>query len=751
MGNESEGAAAGAGIAAGADAGRRSVRSVLLASTMFCAAATGGVPAALAQQAEPETGDGGPIMLEAISIEGEVGGTIGYVATRSVLGTKTETPLTEIPQTISVVTREEMDERGVRDFNDVVAYTPGIRAVDYPGGQGAPDFMMRGFRDFNMFGIYRDGLRAGFNSYDTSFEPYALERVDVVKGPSSVLFGQSSPGGIVSLTTKRPIDVGLHEIQLQAGNFDRYQGAFDFSGPVDEEGRWLYRLTGLGRDSGTQVDHAPDDRLYIAPAVTFRPTDDTRLTVLSSFQKLRTSGAEQSIPMVGSLYPNPSGQIGSHVYFGEPGVSDWKVENTSIGYEFEHDFSPDWSIRQNARYLHSDVDFVSAWPAAWPVELVGGRFYPIGLQDRPKTTDTYLVDTSLQGRVETGALVHTLLAGLDYGYYSSEETRRNSVNTAVIDIFNPSYGNTDFVFGAPWVDGKDTIEQVGLYVQDQIRYEGWILTLAGRKDWVVNEAHDKLTGTTQRAESDAFTGRVGIGYLFDNGIAPYVSYSTSFQPSSGTYAPQRGGGMFKPTTGTQYEAGVKYQPPGMNSFLSASVFQITQQNVTTADPLYLGFSSQDGEIRSRGLELEGKLDVTDELSLIASYAYVDAEITKDNPVGGASRVGLTPQAVPKHSGGLWADYSFLSGPLEGLGLGAGARYVGTSFNTSNTVELPSYVLYDAAIRYDLGALRPDLEGATLALNVNNLTDEEYFTPGFYDNTVFFGKRRQILGTLTYRW
>jgi iron complex outermembrane recepter protein len=742
-----------AGIAVGVKPGRRPVRSMLLASTMICAASMAVHPAAFAQQAETGTGAeaGGPIVLEPISVEGEVGGTTGHVATRSAIGTKIETPLVEIPQTISVVTREEMDRRGVQDFNDIVSYSPGIRAIDYPGGPGAPDFWMRGFRDFNMFGVYRDGLRAGFNNYDTNFEPYALERMDVIKGPSSVLFGQSAPGGIVNLTTKRPTDVGIREVQAQIGSYDRYQGAFDFGGPVDEEGRWLYRVTGLGRDSGTQVDHAPDDRLYIAPAVTFRPTDDTTLTLLTSYQKLKMSGAEQSIPMVGSLYPNPLGQIGTDVYLGEPGVSDWEVENLSLGYEFEHNLNDDWTIRQNARYMHSKVDFVSAWPANWPVELIDGRFYPVGLQDRPKNTDTYLIDTNAVGHIDTGPLSHTLLTGIDYGRYSGEETRRNSTNFSVIDIFNPSYGNTDFVFGDPWVDGKSTVEQVGLYVQDQIKYDNWILTLAGRQDWVVNKEYNYLDGTVQQANNDAFTGRVGLGYVFDNGIAPYVSYSTSFQPQSGTYAPQRGGGMFEPTEGTQYEAGVKYQPPGMNSFISASVFQITQTNVTTGDPLYTGFSTQEGEIRSRGIELEGKLDVTEELSLIAAYAFIDAEITEDNEIFGTSRVGLTPSAVPEHMASLWADYTFSSGPLEGLGLGAGARYIGTSFNSANTVKVPSYTLYDAAIRYDLGALRPDLEGATLALNVNNLTDEKYVTPGFYDNTVFYGKRRQILGTLTYRW
>lgn len=745
----------GQGAPGGFEAGR--FKASLLVSTMIGLAVLGTQPAIGAESTattggtankDAATTDGkGATVLAPVSVEGVVGGTEGYVATRSAVGTKTETPLIEIPQTISVVTRKELDQRAVQDFNGAVAYSPGISVVDYPGGPGAPDFSMRGFRDFNLFGIYRDGLRAGFNNYDTTFEPYGLDRVDVVKGPASVLFGQTSPGGVVNLTSKRPTDVPLHEIQLQTGSYDRRQGAFDFGGPVDDGGKILYRFTGLGRLSDTQVDHAPDDRLYLAPAVTFKPGDTTKVTLLGSYQKIKISGAEQSIPR------SSMDLIGTDLYFGIPHLSNWEAENTSIGYEVSHELSDNWSLHQNARYMHSRVDFYSAYSMAWPVELQDGHYYPIGVQYRPKVTNTYLLDTNVQGKVVTGPVTHNLLAGADYSYYTAKETRRNSTNSLLLDIFNPNYGGTTFEFADPWVNGKSELSQFGVYLQDQLHYDNWVLTLNGRQDWVVDKEIDYLSDSFQTARDHDFTGRVGLGYVFDNGIAPYASYSTSFQPSTGTYAPERGGGTFKPTTGTQYEVGVKYQPNGWNSFITASLYQITQQNVSTNDPVYSGYTVQDGEIRSRGFELEGKAELTENLSLIASYAFVSAKITKDNPAVGSttSSVGLQPKGIPRNMASAWADYTIKSGELNGLGFGLGARYIGESKNTANTETIPDYTLVDAAVRYDLGALKPQLAGASVALNVTNLFDKKYYSAGFYDNTVLYGNRRQILATVKYTW
>ncbi|MGG2396709.1 TonB-dependent siderophore receptor [Pseudomonas sp. SH1-B] len=681
--------------------------------------------------------------------ESVTGPTQGIVANRSSVGTKTNTAINEVPQSISVITRDEMDKRGVQDFNSAVAYTPGIRAIDYVGGQGAPDIYMRGFRSFNLFGIYRDGLRSGFNQYDTDFETFGLERLDVIKGPASVLYGQMAPGGMVNLTSKRPTDETIREIQIQGGSHDRKQGAIDLGGRLDDEGTLLYRFVALERDSGTQVDHSPDDRTYLAPSLTWRPSEDTSLTLLASYLKTRKGGAEQSFPVNGTLRGTALGHVPSSTYLGDPHVSKYEVENTSLGYSLEHYFDENWKLQQNARYMYSNVDYISNGARNGAQLGADGRTYTFGYQERPKKTDTFLIDTNLQGLFDTGLLSHELTLGADYGHYSGRESRTGA-NNQTVDIFDPVYNGNVLWAAAPVVDGKSVAVQKGLYVQDQLKLDNWRLTLGGRQDWLESRDYSYLgNGSRREQKDDKFTGRVGLAYLFDNGITPYASYSTSFQPTSGT---AQDGSNFKPTEGEQLEVGIKYAPPGSNSFITASVYDLTQKNVTTTDPTNPSFQVQTGEQRSRGLELEGKASLSEGLDLLASYAYTDAEVTKANPVGtGASAYSLEgnrPISVPRHTASLWLDYTVLGGALDGLGMGVGQRYVGSSYNARNTVKVPGYSLTDLSLRYDLKRL---VAGASVDLNVSNLFDKTYFTPGFYENSVFYGTRRTVVGSLTYQW
>jgi iron complex outermembrane receptor protein len=699
----------------------------------------------------------GSTALEAIVVQGASDGTSGIVATRSSAGTKADTPILEVPQTVNVVTRKEMDDRGVTDFNSAVSYTPGIRAIDYPGGQGSPDIYIRGFRAFNLFGLYKDGLRSGFNQYDTDIEQFGFERMDVLKGPSSVLYGQAAPGGLVNMTTKHPTETPIHEIQTTYGGYDRKQIGVDFGGPVTEDQTLLYRLTGLWRDSGTQIDHSPDNRIYVAPSLTWKPTEATSLTVLGSYQKTEKGGAEQSLPMVGTIFPytTRSGGFPSDLFLGEPGITHYDVENSTLGYEFKHEFDNGWTFKQNARYMHSNVDYISSGYRSFTETTA-----TFGFQDRPKSTDTVLIDNNLSGTVDIGGMTHSLLFGLDYGYYDGSETRRGGANHTV-DIDNPVYGAPVVWNPILTTDTRSKVSQLGLYAQDQIKLDNWVLSLGGRFDHVKQTEYNFYSNTiwaipdeVASATDNAFTGRAGLTYLFDNGVAPYVSYSTSFQPASGT---DYNGNMFEPTTGQQWEAGIKYQPAGWNGFFSASLFQITQQNVTTSDPINVGYSVQEGEVRSRGFELEAKTELTDGLSLAAGYAYTDARVTEDNAnVAGVSKVGTRLQSSPYHQASLWLDYEFQQEALEGLKVGGGVRYVGSSMATINTstgsqVKVPGYTLFDASVSYDFGVKNPELKGLSLIVSGTNLTDEKYFTPGFYADTVFYGNRRTVNATLSYKW
>ena len=668
----------------------------------------------------------------------------GYVAKRTTVGTKTDTPINEIPQSISVITRDEMDQRGVQDFNAAVAYTPGIRALDYAGGQGAPDIFLRGFRAFNLFGLYQDGLRTGFNQYDTNFEIFGLERVDVVKGPASVLFGQMAPGGVVNMTSKRPQETPIRHLEVQYGSFDRRQLGLDVGDQLDNDGTLFGRLVLLQRESDTQVRHAPDDRTYVAPSLTWKPDDANTLTLLGSYSKSRTGGSEQSFPLIGTVRKSPYGHIDSDTDLGWKG-SYYHSENTVIGVQYEHQFDNGWKLQQNLRYMHSNVGYLSSGPDV--VLNADGRTQDIGLQLRPKNSDTFLIDNHLQGLVDTGPLQHILLAGLDYSHYKARETRRNGdpdPEVEMIDLYRPVYGG-----GAIWYDplqrSTDTrLQQVGLYLQDQIKLDRWALTLGGRQDWSTAWEEGLYFGTEQvdTVQRDRkFTGRVGLAYLFDNGIAPYASYSTSFQPNPEAY---RDGTLFEPTEGRQYEIGVKYQPPGYDAFITLSAFDLVQTNVSTTDPVNPGFSVQSGEVRSRGIELEGKASLSHELNVLASYAYLDAEITQDNRFEGNA-----PRATARNTASLWLDYTIADGALKGVGMGLGQRYVGSSYNVQHTVKTPHYLLTDVTLRYDLAGI--GLDGMRVSVTASNLFDKHYFQPGFYEDSVLYGNRRNVIASLSYDW
>ncbi|MGE8189634.1 TonB-dependent siderophore receptor [Pseudomonas sp. NPDC086278] len=668
----------------------------------------------------------------------------GYVATRTTVGTKTDTPINEIPQTISVITRDEMDQRGVQDFNSAVAYTPGIRVLDYAGGQGAPDIFMRGFRAFNLFGIYQDGLRTGFNQYDTSFETFGLERIDVVKGPASVLFGQMAPGGVVNMTSKRPQETPIHHIEVQGGSFDRRQIGLDLGDQLDSEGTLFGRVVMLQRDSGTQVDHSPDDRTYVAPSLTWKPDDANTLTLLTSYNKSKTGGSEQSFPAIGTVLTSPYGHIASDTYLGWKG-SYYHVETTSVGSIYEHLFDNGWKFQQNLRYMHSNVGFLASGPDV--VLNEDGRTQDVGLQLRPKSSNTFLVDNNIQGTFNTGPLQHTLLTGVDYSHYKAEETRRNGdpdPEFEMLDLYNPVYGGAAIWYDPLQRDTNSKMQQVGVYIQDQIKLDRWALTIGGREDWAKDREQGLYFGTENvdtEQRDHKFTGRIGLAYLFDNGITPYASYSTSFQPNPDT---DISGGMFKPTEGEQYEVGVKYQPPGYDASVTVSAFDLTQKNVTTADPVNSGFSVQSGEVRSRGFEIEGKASLSRNWNMLASYAYTDAEITEDTTFK-----GNTPRAIPRNTASVWLDYTVDSGAFDGVGMGVGQRYIGSSYNIQNTVKTPQYTLTDATLRYDLG--KAGLTGTQLSVTANNLFDKHYFEPGFYEDSVLYGNRRNVIATLSYDW
>jgi iron complex outermembrane receptor protein len=292
---------------------------------------------------------------------------------------------------------------------------------------------------------------------------------------------------------------------------------------------------------------------------------------------------------------------------------------------------------------------------------------------------------------------------------------------------------------------KQEQAQYGLYLQDQVKFDRLSLLVGGRYDRAMTRTRDLNSGRLTKQDDSATSGRVALMYNFASGFAPYVSYATSFEPVAGTAF---GGVPFEPTEGEQYEAGVKYEPPGTDAMIQAAVYQLTQTNVPTADPNNVGFQIQTGEIRARGFEVEARATVMEGFDLIAAYAYTNAEVTESN----GADLGKRPTVMPRHLASIWAHHTVNSGHFAGLGLGAGVRYVSEGAgDPANTFFTPGYALVDAAISYDFGAKNASLKGLKLQVNAQNLFDKEYVSGCYALTQCSFGLRRTVLATLSYQW
>jgi iron complex outermembrane receptor protein len=688
------------------------------------------------------------IGLDTIEVQGERanGPVDGYVARRSATATKTDTPLIETPQSVSVVPRAQMDDQGVQSVSQALRYSASVLGETRLSSGRYDSVFIRGFGGSGGgagFINNLDGLRLqrGVNFLVPIAEPWGLERVEVLRGPSSVTFGQVKPGGLINMVSKRPQEQAHGEVQVVLGSFERRQLAFDIGGPVTADKTILYRLVGLGRAADTQVDFTKEERLYIAPSLTFQPNAATSLTLLTSYQRDPETGFYGFLPSVGTALPNRNGRIRSNFFPGEPSYEGYARNALNLGYAFEHRFNDVFSFRQNARY--SDLDLRNRTVAAASLGA-NQRTLTRRVTASNEKAQTFGVDNQLQADFRTGPLTHKLLVGVD-GYWTDGTAVTGAGGVVqTLDAFAPVYGRRPFA--VPAVPGTAQLtEQYGVYLQDQIKLDRLSLLIGGRFDRAMARTRNMTNGALTKQDDTANTGRVALMYNFDNGFAPYASYSTSFEPVAGTTFART---PFKPTEGEQFEVGLKYEPPGYNAFFQASVYDLTQTNVATADPNNVGFQIQTGEVRARGFEFEARATVLENLDLIAAYAYTDAEVTKSNGVD----LGKRPTVVPRHMASLWAHYTFRTGLFSGLGLGAGVRYVGKGAgDPGNTFFTDDYTLVDAAISYDLSAANAAMKGWKVQVNAQNLLDKEYVAGCYAAVQCSFGLRRTVLATLSYRW
>lgn len=665
----------------------------------------------------------------------------GYVAKDSASATKTTTPIAETPQSISVITRGAMTDRAVQTVADSLLYSSNVNGQRYGNDPRSDYFTIRGF----SADLYLDGLRVpqianqtgGYGGFRV--EPYFLNRVEVLRGPSSALFGQTNVGGVVNMVSKDPLETAATEVYGRFGSFKQKEVGFDTTGPIGSGTDLTYRVEGVLRDSDTMNDFGKNDRVAISPTVKWSPDEDTSITVYGAYMKDDAGQVPSLIPALGSVYPNSLGlTIPRNFSDGDPSLAIYDKETAYIGYRLEHAFNDDLTLRQNFRYSYLDVNYQNLYAtgfAASPTTLARTVY------NAQPTLNAVALDTNLEYKFDTGPVSHTLLGGVDLQWQNLVNDTGTKTGTAYnLNIFNPIYNIG--VTSAPIRTHLDqTQKQAGIYLQDQIELDRFRLTIGGRQDFVTNDSDSIAYGTPdtltqQRRDYNAFTGRVGAAYVFDNGFIPYAIYSTSFSPVL-TLAPK----PLKPTTGELKEVGVKYAPEGEDYNVTLSGFEATQQNVVQR---ISGEYFQTDEVRVRGIELEANATLWDRLNVTAAASWQDPEVTRSQT---ATQVGKLPYTVPKQQQSIFVSYDVpMPDAWDGkLTIGAGARHIGkTAGDTNNTFFVSGYTLVDAFARYEH-------DRYSFQLNGYNLADKDYVAGCNTTTQCYYGQGRTVVGTVSVKW
>ncbi|WP_423822842.1 TonB-dependent siderophore receptor [Salinisphaera sp. SPP-AMP-43] len=661
----------------------------------------------------------------------------GYAAERNRSATKTDTPLIKVPQAVTVITADQIAAQNATNLSDVMGYVSGSVPALRGSGQNRYDlFNLRGFRPDQ----YLDGLRLGSYFYTTSrVDPFLLERIDILKGPASVLYGQTPPGGVVNSVSKRPSANVVNQVFVQGGNDARLRGGFDIGGNVDTKGDVRYRIVAVGeREDGAQA--TPDSSNFsIAPSITFHISEATELTILAKYRNDPEVGSAGALPYVGTVDPRADGsRLKRGFYVGDAGFDNFYRRDRQIGTEFSHRFNEHVAFRQHLRYDHNEVQYRSVYASGYSPDRAG-LLRASTVSD--ESMDDFAIDNQLLITFDTGALDHTVLAGIDY--QDVDGNRATGYGSAAgLSLADPNYHQT--IAEPALTDYAFDQDQLGYYLQDQIALGRLILIGGGRYDHIQTAQTTRQPGLHETRSDHAVTVRAGALYAFDFGLSPYVSYTESFQPPStdGVSA-----NVLEPTEGHQYELGVKYQPREVDALFTASVFKIRQKNVS-GDTRPDGTVTQTGEVEVNGAEIEAKASLAAGLDLTAAGTYLDSEITRSD----LGYAGNALSQTPKYSGSLWLDYTQPSGRWAGFGGGLGLRYVGSQqVGNANTAEVPDYTLFDGALHYSLGQMSQRLAGWKVALNVHNLFNKKYVASCLSEAFCYYGEERKTSATVSYHW
>ena len=664
-----------------------------------------------------------PTQLDAVEV------TTRSETTSSRTASKDGAPLRETPQSVAIIDSDALRRQRPASLNDALREIPGVLAGT-AGRRGFDDFVIRGFSQSAF--AFRDGTR-----FDPGFlveqEVFGLKRIEVLKGPASVMYGQAGPGGIVNTVSKAPSRTPLRLVEASAGTDAMARVAVDLGGALANREDLSFRLSALGQDRNDPVPNVGAQRAFASTAIGWDTGAATTLT-LRALHQVDQLDRIVALPASGTVLPNRNGRIDPDVFLGEPGRSGIDVRQSQLGYSLEHGLGDVWTLRQNARHTQYDVDGLNIIAGALGADArtLARRGLFLDVANRVST-----VDTQLHGQLGGDGATHDLLFGVDALRFRNDQVQTNAT-MASIDVFNPVYGGAI----RPTTlasDRKQVIRQSGLYGQWRGRFAERVVILAGgRFDDARTDTFDDLSGRRTGQRDKALTGRLGTVLLLDGGFAPYASLSTSFVPVSGN--PTRNGAALDPETGRQVELGVRWSHATTGTEASAAVFDIVRQNVVSADPTDPRFSVQIGEQRHRGAEIDLRTRFGSAWSISAGYAWIDAEVTRST----LGNMGLRPPNVARDSANLWLSFDGARLSAMPIEIGVGARHVGERLGTASTTLLPGYATVDAYVRYTHGAWQ-------YALNLKNLGDEVWYAGGTGANFVSVGERRSALLTVGYAW
>ncbi|ESA35156.1 hypothetical protein N836_13235 [Leptolyngbya sp. Heron Island J] len=651
----------------------------------------------------------------------------GYNPSSASTATRTDTPLRDIPQSIQVIPQQILEDQQVTRLNDALRNAPGVNRGDVsPRLGGFESTLIRGFGANYLINGLEDNL-----SNTPIFDPATTERIEVLRGPASVLYGQGSTGGIVNLVTKQPLSEPFYSVTAAAGSFDFYRGALDLSGPLNNSGTVLYRFNAAAQTTESFIDFFDSQRYVLAPVLSWQISDNTNITFETEYSQI-TEPFEQGIPAIGTVLPNPNGDIPRDRYISEPSDTG-QYESFRVGYDLQHRFSDNWQLRNAFRFTAYGISRVGVFSTSLEDD---GRTLNRGVQDANFEDLIYNLDTYVVGEFATGPIQHQLVAGVNL-FRRDAETVGFIREADPLDLFSPVYGRPfgDVTFR---FDDRSRTDNLGLYVQDQITLtDNLKLLLGGRFDIAYQEQEDRITSTETDQQDEVFSPRVGIVYQPIPEISLYGSYTRSFQPVTGR---SFNGDLFQPERGTQYELGLKAD---IIDRLSANLvfYDLTRTNVETADLVNPSFSIQTGEQRSRGIELNVAGEILPGWNILAGYAYTDAEITEDNTFEEDNGIAN----VPENAFNLWTTYQIQQGDLEGLGFGLGLFFVGDRpGDLANSFEIPSYLQTDASVFYERDRFRA-------GLNFRNLFDIDYFVSARGTSRVTVGDPFTVEASLSWQF